>query len=85
MIRISVYPVGLLMDLQYLRSSGDWRSFAHRQRHLLRWAQERNWRAIRNHFNGYLAEPHPFPPGVERCGTGWTRNRSLRDLNRRMP
>ena len=47
-------------------------------------ARRRNWRAIRNTFNGYLAEPTPIPEGLTRCGTGWTAERARRDLERRM-
>lgn len=47
----------------------------------------RNWRALKNQFNGYLAEPTEFPPGDyrRRCGTGWTKGRALRSLRRRLP
>lgn len=47
----------------------------------------RNWRALKNAFNGYLAEPYEFPPGDYRrcCGTGWTKARALRSLGRRLP
>lgn len=76
-VRIEVYPVGLLSDIKN-----------HKVRQGLRflrsWIREGNWRAARNHFNGYLAEPCPFPPGVRRCGSGWTQARALRDLHRRM-
>jgi hypothetical protein len=46
-----------------------------------------NWRALKNTFNGYLAEPDEFPPGDyrRRCGTGWTKRRALRSLHRRLP
>jgi hypothetical protein len=36
----------------------------------------------RNAWHGYHAEPRVMPPGVKRIGTGWTRRRALRDLER---
>lgn len=52
-----------------------------------RQARAGNWRAVRQAFNGYLAEPDDFPPGDYRrqCGTGWTRRRAVRSLRRRLP
>lgn len=49
--------------------------------------RSRDWRALKNTFNGYLAEPDVFPPGDyrRRCGTGWTKARALRSLERRLP
>lgn len=45
------------------------------------------WRELKNTFNGHLAEPYEFPPGDyrRRCGTGWTKARALRSLQRRLP
>jgi hypothetical protein len=37
---------------------------------------------MKTFFNGYLAEPTPFPDGMHRCGSGWTRKRALRSLRR---
>lgn len=36
----------------------------------------------RNAWHGYHAEPCVMPPGVKRIGTGWTRRRALRSLER---
>jgi hypothetical protein len=57
------------------------------RRTLVRQVRARNWRALKNTFNGYLAEPREFPPGDyrRRCGTGWTKARALRSLARRLP
>jgi hypothetical protein len=87
MDEVDVYPVGLLRDLRHFRLG------LHRPRSVrrlrlalcypLRQARAGNWRAVKNYFNGYLAEPREFPPGVTRCGTGWTRRRALRDYRRR--
>jgi hypothetical protein len=54
---------------------------------VVRHIRARNWRALKNTFNGYLAEPDEFPPGDyrRRCGTGWTRRRAMRSLYRRLP
>jgi len=30
----------------------------------------------------HLAEPTPFPDGLGRCGSGWTRRRALASLRR---
>lgn len=62
-------------------------SLRHIRRTVARHVRARNWRALKNTFNGYLAEPREFPPGdyVRRCGTGWTKKRALRSLARRLP
>lgn len=56
-------------------------------RYLRRQAAGGNWRAVRNHFNGYLAEPLNDETAARRgwsgtCGTGWTRARAMRSLRR---
>lgn len=48
-------------------------------RYLIYQARRRNWRAVRNSFNGYLAEDETTPY----CGHGWTHSRALRSLDRR--
>lgn len=48
----------------------------------LRQARRREWRDLRNTFNGYLAEPTPFPERMTRCGSGWTKKRAMRSLER---
>jgi hypothetical protein len=85
---VDVYPVGLLADLQR-----DWRMVtklrkrpiyvARRLRYLRERIARREWRAVKNTFNGYLAEPAEWPDGLTRCGSGWTRRRALSDLRRR--
>jgi hypothetical protein len=71
-----VYPVGLLAAVKHhgLRN-GTRRSM----RHVRRWARQRNWRAIRNTFNGYLAEHRH---GGHNAGRGWTRRAALRRVER---
>lgn len=72
---IETYPVGLLYDLKHHR-------LRNAPRYLRAHLQQRNWRAIRNYFNGYLAEWHNCPEGVRhtKCGRGWTRRAALRRL-----
>ena len=83
---IDVYPVGLLRDLRQFRRGIHRPHAVSRLRHSLAFpfhvARDGNWRAAKNYFNGYLAEPREFPPGVKRCGTGWTQRRARRDLAR---
>lgn len=72
---IETYPVGLFRDLQQ-----------HRLRYGIAYlnsrVKARNWRAVRNYFNGYLAEWHYPPEGMQHthCGRGWTRRAALRRL-----
>lgn len=89
---IDVHPVGLLHDLRLfdsrLKLSTSWRQHRAALRRLAHdlkrgiWnrARARQWRALKNYFNGFLAEPTPFPSGVRRCGSGWTRKRALASL-----
>lgn len=88
---IDVYPVGLWDDVRQFR--GRWRhdpagkrAALRRLRWDLRYPLMRircgNWRALKNYFNGYLAEPTPFPDNLRRCGSGWTRERAVRSLER---
>lgn len=99
MAEIDVYPVGWLAGIQRAwryfthpnpppcgRRQG-WRELRRCWDYTVRQAQRRNWRAVKNHFNGYLAEPREFPPGDyrRRCGSGWTKARALRSLARRLP
>lgn len=74
--RIDIYPVGLLRDLQHRKM----RSLRRALRRPLNAAKRGDWRAFRNYFNGYLAEPTPMPVHGRRCGHGWTKRRARRDL-----
>lgn len=75
---ISTYPVGLLADLKGHRKPKTAIDY------LLYQIKRRNWRAVRNYFNGYLAEWHYPPEGMlhYRCGKGWTRRAALRRLGK---
>ena len=82
---IQIYPVGLLAHWQHFVHNPDRkaarRRFRHDLRYPLRQARARNWRAVKNYFNGYLAEHAHLGT---RCGTGWTRGRAYRDLARHL-
>jgi len=86
---VDIYPVGLLAHLAHWANTPDrreaWRRLLYDVRtHGLpnlrpgRWGSLRRWL-----LNGYFAEPADWPDGLTRCGTGWTRGRALRDLQRR--
>jgi hypothetical protein len=91
---VDVYPVGLLGDLlRDWRQARHWRRFRaadgeptlhvrRTARYLIGRVRAGNWRAVKNTFNGYLAEPTPFPEEIRRCGSGWTKARALRSLRR---
>ena len=93
-MRIDVYPVGLLRDIQavsrtYRRADlppvareHAWRNIRRSIRRLAALARSGKWRTLKNMLNGYLAEPTPWPEGARRCGSGWTRSRALRSLQR---
>lgn len=78
---IDVYPVGWLAAWQHRRMPGklrsQWRYTVHRLR-------QRDWNALRNSFNGYLAEVDSPPWPIARCGHGWTKKRAINDLMRHM-
>lgn len=96
MTRIDVYPVGVLHDLIMA-----WRIITRRRqtpgrrhariylRHaaqtVARHVRRRQWHELRQTFNGYLAEPTPWPEGIglTRCGRGWTRKAAIVSLYRR--
>lgn len=84
--RIEVYPVGVLRTLQTVLAAIRYRQFRQAKawarqeaRHVVGQARRGNWRAVRNSFNGYLAEDEDSPY----CGHGWTHARALRSLERR--
>lgn len=79
---ISIYPVGVLRALKMTTRSRDPRYLHREANYLRRRIAARNWRAVRNSFNGYLAEWDYPPEGVNhhRCGRGWTKRAALRRL-----
>jgi hypothetical protein len=86
MDNVDVYPVGWLSAIQ--RSARGVRLGIRRPlapmrqelRYTIRQARRGNWRAVRNTFNGYLAEPIILPINLHRVGSGWTKQRALRSL-----
>jgi hypothetical protein len=82
---VTIYPVGLLQALSQFVHAVDRdharRKLVHSLRYVLTQARARNWNAVRNYFNGYLAE-HAY--AGSRAGTGWTRGRAYRDLARHL-
>jgi hypothetical protein len=69
-----VYPVGLLSDIKRKR-------VRYGVRHYL-WSygiRGRRWRAVRNYFNGYLAEHDGHP---HNAGRGWTKRAAVRRVER---
>lgn len=89
--KIDVYPVGVLAVLLGLGRSIRARHpkairaslvrIRGEVRYLRRQAKAGDWRAVRNAFNGYLAE---HPTRGTRCGHAWTKRRALRDLHRHL-
>lgn len=77
---IETYPVGFLRDLRNARAL--WRAGRRRGtvRTLAHWIRD-SWRR-RSYWNGYLAEWHYKPAGVQgsMCGHGWTRRKALANL-----
>ena len=83
---ISVHRVGVLAALHFdLRAFWLFRKRPTRIPYELRYLRyrirERNWRAVRNHFDGWRAE-HAY--AGTRAGHGWTRRRALADLRRHL-
>ena len=78
--RIDVYPVGWMAvwrDPIGTEFRGEWRRMVDN-------IKRRRWRAVRNMFNGYLAEPVGVSMLWHRCGHGWTKRRALADLARHL-
>ncbi|GAB2696646.1 hypothetical protein [Kitasatospora kifunensis] len=79
---VDVYPVGLFADIKTWAGEPDrraaWRRLLRDARRGLR---RMTWR--RYLTAGFLAEPGVWPDGLARGGSGWTRGRALRDLQRR--
>lgn len=94
---VDVYPVGILRSMIDSRNElrawsrhavavGPVHGYLRLTLRLMRsQVQQRKWHDLKNNFNGYLAEPRTWPEGgtLRRCGSGWTRGRALRDLERR--
>jgi hypothetical protein len=85
---VDVYPVGWLRAIQQFwsafRAGGERPLSPLRQeaRYTMCQIRKRNLRAVKNTFNGYLAEPVVMPINLHRIGAGWTKRRALRSLRR---
>lgn len=79
---VDTYRVGFLRDLHVLWADARLgiTTWSYAIRTLLR-RVSRSWRR-RSYWVGWLAEPRQLPDGLSRCGSGWTRVRSLRSLAR---
>lgn len=70
----STYPVGLLRDMKQGRLKYGLKAYA--------WnycVRGKRWRALRNYFNGYLAE---HEHGGHNAGRGWTKRAANRRVER---
>jgi len=68
----SLYPVGWLEAVKHRKVRREWR-------YMVRQIKARNWRAVRNTFNGYLCEHDGHP---HNCGRGWTKRAAVRRAER---
>lgn len=68
MIEVDIYPVGWLRAWKIHKMKYEWWYFKDR-------VKKQDWRAVRNTFNGYLAEHVGCRHGA---GRGWTQNRAAR-------
>lgn len=92
MRHLSVYRCGLGGDVwrawRALRIGMGWKAargeLRKSTRIMGRWMRERNWRAVRMHLKGWMAEP--YADGMitwTKCGAGWTRAGAVRSFHRR--
>ena len=81
MIIVDIYPVGIMAELEvHWRCRKFWNPF----KTSIMLIRKRGWHQLKNHYNGYLAEPDIMPNNLTRCGSGWTRARAMKDLKRRL-
>lgn len=93
-VRVDVYSVGVLHTLQIVGrcltirhpdlAGRRWTTIKREVRKEWRYItgyclKGRRWRALRNTFNGYLAEHDNHP---HNCGRGWTKRAAIRRVNR---
>lgn len=94
---VEVYTVGVLEKILAVRRAYGshvafslrakarehaWRALRNEGKRAVIHVRHGNWRAVKNQFNGYMAEPYHFPAHMRRCGTGWTYKRAMRSLRR---
>jgi hypothetical protein len=80
---IDVYAVGWLEAWKHRnmpRPHGHRGSLRREWNYMWRQIKAHEWRAVKNTFNGYLAEAQTDK--TRRAGHGWTEQRALRDLER---
>lgn len=77
---IGTYPVGWLESIQRTITTKKLTFLLREWDYCVYQARRGDWHAVRQTFNGYLAEWHYPPDGAyqTRCGSGWTRKRALR-------
>ena len=85
------YPVGVLRTMQQVKRALTHPGLRGKRVELTRYVlrverrylagqiRKGNWRAVRNSFNGYLAEHDGHP---HNCGTGWTKRAAERRAER---
>jgi hypothetical protein len=82
---VDIYPVGVLTELIRGNRTKEYRtSLRSIRRTIKREFKNRDWHALKSSFNGFLAKPDVMPGKLTRCGSGWTRRRALKDLQRRV-
>ena len=70
------------IGLVYIRPVGVLRDLDKPPRWFWYWFRK-SWRR-RSYWNGWLAEPHQWPDGLQKCGQGWAPDRALASLMRRV-
>ena len=82
--RLDVYPVGILRDFVISTVSHGLRFWKWRLhlKDILDDAKQGDWHSIKSCFNGHLAELDPWPDQMQRCGSGWTIRRAVKNLDK---
>jgi hypothetical protein len=82
---LDVYPVGIFRDFinsRRLKKLGKSKKYQLHLNDIRVHIRKKEWHSIKSTFNGYLAELDPWPENMQCCGTGWTRRRAVRDIQR---
>lgn len=89
---VDVYPVGALANVIHAYGAaraGRWalvkNYWKSERRTIRRYVVGHDWHNLRQHLNGYLAEPYHWPTdgSLTKCGRGWTRAAAMRSLRKR--
>lgn len=85
------YPVGVLANMRRIwgnlrlgRPAVARQYLGQELGSLRRLIGKRDWHNLRQHLNGFLYEPEPWPEGARTCGHGWTRRGARRSFYRRL-